>query len=69
MGFACQFTLSVDLAHGLTGQPDSVRIVDQVIQNGVRQCGGRHRFVPLVNLVLTSCDGGAYGESSSECVW
>ena len=66
---ACQFELAVDVAHGLAGQLDSLGIVDTLIQNGIRPCGGRHRRVPFFKRVLAGCDGGACGESSTECFW
>ena len=38
-----------------------MRIVDQSVQNGIRQSGVGHRFVPLFNRILTGGNRGSHG--------
>lgn len=46
---SCDWPIRVAPALGFTGQLNSVRIVEQSFQKGIRQCGNRHRFLPFSN--------------------
>ena len=68
-GVAGQLELSVAPTHGVAGKQDLVGTVARSIQNGIRQCSGRQRFVPLFNQTLAGGHRGPHGAPSIERFW